>query len=785
MAKKRIAILGGGMASLVTAFELTSRPGWRDDSEITVYQTGFRLGGKGASGRNPDLHQRIEEHGLHIMFGFYDNVFRVMKEAYSEMGRAPAQPLATWQEAFKPHDLIVMMEKVGDELVPWAVSPPRNHLEPGTESALVGPLDYLGKLLEHARDRFHAWAATSSNAGAAAAARLLGRDVDLGPLRSLLGGLARAGEAVIDETASAVTAVAAVSKLIGHALSPVVSDAERVWRSLENELPFLDLAHELTRRVVDPMLPAYGPAEHGSIGWLLRKFLAWLWEGVEELSTEFRRLRIELDFALTIALGMLEDGLVLPPVDWFKIDHWDFRDWLRHHGAQKQTVASPLVDGLYDAIFSTDAPMAAGTIIHLLLCMGFNYKTAVNFKMQAGMGDTVFTPLYLVLKRRGVRFEFFHCVNEIRLSAGPGPRRVERIEMGVQATLAPGVSEYDPLVEVKDLLSWPSVPRYEQLAQGAELAARKVDLEDWWTAWKDVGQKTLQAGKDFDVCVLGISVAAFPYICKDMMEDAANPRWKTMVEGIATCQTAAAQLWFGPGLAQTGWPTSLPEPIVIPYVEPLDTWCDMTQLVCRETWPEPLPVGSCHYLCSNLEDEEPLPPRDQHDYAKRQNQRVHDVTVKWLSENMQGLWPKATMPADPAQLNWWWLVDESNAEGVARFESQYWHAPVSPSERYNLSVPDSSRKRLRADESGYANLVLAGDWTLTALSAGCLEAATMSGIASANAVDGVARTIMNDWLPQAKNAIASPAPEPPAAPSSPRDRMTLLRPHRSSSPPPT
>jgi hypothetical protein len=158
-------------------------------------------------------------------------------------------------------------------------------------------------------------------------------------------------------------------------------------------------------------------------------------------------------------------------------------------------------------------------------------------------------------------------------------------------------------------------------------------------------------------------------------------------------------------------------------------------------------VGSCHYLCSNLVDLEPLPPRDQHDYAKRQNQRVHDITVKWLSENVHWLWPNATMPADKNQLNWWWLVDEKNRDGVARFEAQFWHAPVSPSERYNLSVPRSSRARLRPDESGYPNLVLTGDWTLTSLSAGCLEAAAMSGIASANAVDGGRRRVLNDWLP--------------------------------------
>jgi hypothetical protein len=206
----------------------------------------------------------------------------------------------------------------------------------------------------------------------------------------------------------------------------------------------------------------------------------------------------------------------------------------------------------------------------------------------------------------------------------------------------------------------------------------------------------------------------------------------------------------------------------------------------RETWPANLPVGSCHYLCSNLRDEEPLPPRDHHDYARRQNQRVHDVTLKWLHENVHGLWPAATMPADPDALNWWWLVDAENRDGVARFESQFWHAPVSPSERYNLSVPKSSWVRLRPDESGYPNLVLTGDWTLTSLSAGCLEAATMSGIAAAVAVDGWARRVMNDWLPARPQAPPSPPfddshLEEPTV----RQRLSPPRKSRPSSPPPT
>ena len=63
---KQIAVLGGGISSLAAVFELTSVPNWREHYDITVYQMGWRLGGKGASGRNPKLANRVEEHGPHF-----------------------------------------------------------------------------------------------------------------------------------------------------------------------------------------------------------------------------------------------------------------------------------------------------------------------------------------------------------------------------------------------------------------------------------------------------------------------------------------------------------------------------------------------------------------------------------------------------------------------------------------------------------------------------------------------------------------------------------------------
>ena len=64
-------------------------------------------------------------------------------------------------------------------------------------------------------------------------------------------------------------------------------------------------------------------------------------------------------------------------------------------------------------------------------------------------------------------------------------------------------------------------------------------------------------------------------------------------------------------------------------------------------------------------------------------------------------------------------------------------------------MPGSDKHRLRPDESGYDNLVLAGDWTDCGLNAGCIEAAVMSGLEAANALLGRGRfyRIRGYWLP--------------------------------------
>ena len=149
--KRKIAILGGGVGALCAAWELTSSPDWQECYDITVHQLGWRLGGKGASGRNTALGQRIEEHSLHIWAGFYENAFRIMRECYAELGRPPGTPLATVDGAFKPHQLVTLEEERDGAWTSWNIETPLHPGVPGEGAAPPvpqTPAGYLPVLLD-------------------------------------------------------------------------------------------------------------------------------------------------------------------------------------------------------------------------------------------------------------------------------------------------------------------------------------------------------------------------------------------------------------------------------------------------------------------------------------------------------------------------------------------------------------------------------------------------------------------------------------------------------------
>ena len=731
---KKIAILGGGVGAMTAAWGLTSRPGWQNDFEITVYQTGWRLGGKGASGRNGDHGERIEEHGLHIWMGFYENAFRTMRECYQELGRPKGAPLATIDEAFRPHSLAVLCEFVGGRWLEWEIEMPVNSGVPGEGGALPTAWEYVQMLIQ--------WL-----------------------LHGLIGSRhEEAVEKILSRFVGAGTAAPASGPAVDYVRENAESKAcppgdEHHCRWLAWLIEHLHLAHAQASAAPGP--PA--AADRAGLIAALEAFLGRLVSGIEGLLEKddgLRRLFLLADLAIAAVKGILRDGVL--EKGFGAIDDVDFREWLARNGASPATLASAPVREIYDLCFAYEngdlarPNMAAGTAVQVALRIAFTYKGAVMYKMAAGMGDTVFSPLYEVLKRRGVKFAFFHTVEKLLLSADG--RSIAAIRVARQVDLAPGVAEYRPFRDVKGLPCWPSEPDYRQLAQGEELRRRKIDLESRWSGWTPVEVRELRLGTDFDLVVLGISLGALPEICADLV--ARNAGWRGLVENVGTVQTQAVQLWLRPDAAGLG---CAPGGIVAgTYAEPLDTWADMSELLPREDWPEGGPK-TILYLCGPKPGGGGPPPSDT-SYPAREEDRVLQTAQTWLESAAGPILPKATTVANPAGLDWALLYGPDAAAsrasdgstGRAALEAQYTRANIDPSERYVLSLAGSAKHRLPAGGSGFDNLYLAGDWVETPLNAGCVEAAAMAGLAASRAIDGGPGEIIG-WDPDERNP---PGPSP-------------------------
>jgi hypothetical protein len=106
-------------------------------------------------------------------------------------------------------------------------------------------------------------------------------------------------------------------------------------------------------------------------------------------------------------------------------------------------------------------------------------------------------------------------------------------------------------------------------------------------------------------------------------------------------------------------------------------------------------------------------------------------------ENHVGLYLPGAV--DEQGFNWDLLCGGDGQTGSAALATQHVSVNIDPSDRYAQAVPGSDQHRLRPDESGYDNLVLAGDWTDCGWNAGCIEAAVMSGLQAANALLGRGR----------------------------------------------
>jgi uncharacterized protein with NAD-binding domain and iron-sulfur cluster len=727
--RTKVAVLGGGAGGISAAFELTATPELRERFEVTVYQLGWRLGGKGASGRNAAAGNRIEEHGLHLWFGFYDNAFRLMRDAYQELGRPANAPLATFEDAFKGCDRLVLHDRQGDGWHAFRLDMPRNFHRPGDPGQLP----------------------TFWEISATACRWALARWRDLSDNRSEL----KAAEPA------------------GHLTPAWFADLAQDFAAdlLRIQLRGAEHLLELADRLAGARSRQFDLAHAGQAGhpWFLARLLTgfrdWMWAELVadryETDPELRMFFTIFDTIASTTAGIVDDGVLDHGFD--AINDIEWCEWLRRHGAKEVTLGrtpaerSPVLRAVYDVAFGfldgdiSKANVAAGTATNDLLRLLFSYRGSLMYKMQAGMGDVVFTPLYEVLGARGVRFEYFHAVTRLGLAAGEPV--VDTIEVVPQVGLP--ASGYEPLVNVDGLPCWPSEPLWDQLEGGEELREAGTNFE---AEPNPLGREpvTLTRGKEFDQVVLAIPVGALKPIpgelnpiCGELIER--DERFRRGIETAATVQTQAFQVWSGKHAHELGWAHE-ENSVAGCYVEPLDTYCDMSHLIPRESWGEG-EVRSIAYFCGVLDEVTGESRDDAHD-------RVHGNAIEFLSRDSHALWPAIRVggAGTKAAFDWSVLAPEDELAAEKRFSTQYWRANVSPSDRYVLTPAGSVKHRLPSNDSGFENLKLAGDWTKNGIDGGCVEAAVTSGMQAARSITGFKRPITGQsprWLQP------SPAQLPP------------------------
>ena len=673
-ARRRIAILGGGIAGLTAAYELTS-PDQPNPPEVTVYQLGWRLGGKCASGRDPAAGFRVQEHGLHVFFGFYDNAFAMLRDCYGQLDLSKDRYKTLW-DALQPYDQITVMEEIGGKQVPWVINCPPLPGKPG----------------------------------------------DPNP--------------------------PSIWSIVLHVIEWLLRTHASIVDGLEGDLSLLQRAEGKLRRAftlaegMGKVVVAHERGDHAAMARLIREAAEDLQEHMQGrvgLDDRLRRLLTLFDFVAANALGGLEDGFLLDPYRaGQRINGMEYRDWLSSHSILHLAEKSAVLRALYDLIFaypggdvSTKGDIAAGAMF-LGLFQLWQYRGSILWKMKTATGDIVAGPLYKLLLKRGVRFEFFSRVDALTPSADG--ETIAAITIGRQVKLTNGT--YQPFIRVKDLDCWPAEPLYDQIDNGNLLKQQKVDLESPWSSWAHAPPPvTLKRGEDFDDIVLAISVAALPPICGKLAE--ADPRWRRMMDEVQTVETMNVQLWFDRTLQDMGWAGKDGTLLGGYDVSQLDTWADISEVLPSEDWGAN-PPRNASILCGPMKGPA-VPPLGDPGYPDKARKAVLVAAADFLQNRSALLWPTLNKNSG---FDWNALHAPPEVKGPDRLLEQYLRPNIAPSERYVMSRAGTIEARLRADDTGFANLTIAGDWTDNPQNLGSFEASVMSGKLDSRALTGLPKEIL-------------------------------------------
>ncbi|GAB4207434.1 MAG: hypothetical protein OHK0013_25070 [Sandaracinaceae bacterium] len=608
--KTRVLILGGGMAGVTAAHALTDTDERRARYDVTLLSQGHYLGGKGANLRSTDplLGKRVEEHGIHVFFGFYHNTLRLMRSLYAEANRPATVEPSTFDEAFRPEWRVTFHD--GDEK--FEVRFPKT---PATYGA--GPNDLKEQI-----------------------------EVLLELLRGIGGFGSGAGFPQM------------VAALIARGFG--VNVGNRVAAEV-------------------------------------------------------------LAFALTLVKAVTED-VVLGGKSWDDLDAYDFRDWMHSHRILgfpdlRQTA---IMQVPYDGVFAYEGPdqsqpvLSAGVAARGLLKLVTDYERAPYHCMTAGMGETVFMPMWEVLRARGVKIELFAKVKEIRMAGG----RVGEVVYGRQAVVAAGPHAYDPVEVVQGVRTWKHDPDPAQLSASAVTGVDPMSDAVNGQVGADV---VLADGVDFDwvICALPAPVTA-----KVLRNHTAIPVLADIAK-IPTVATLHLQAWFRHDLHALGWQGA--SRVLGGYPQPLNSMLTQDEILAIETWPIPRPRGLL-YLSGPFGGGW---SRDSTDPADRAASAAaaYDEAKAFVTNQLGKALPNAVSGG---------TFDLSTLYAPAHpadpMRDQYVRGNIDLHARYVLMKPGTLKHRPVAAPPGLRNLRFAGDWVKTGVDIPCIEGTVTSALQAVNAI---------------------------------------------------
>lgn len=666
----KVAILGGGMAALAAAFEISSRPG----HEVTIHTLGWRLGGKCASSRGPNM--RIEEHGIHGFLGSYYNANVMLSEVYGLLKRDPDKdPLPTFASAMVGMDCLQMYRgpAASDML---NLEFPSNDLDPQDP----GPALTIEGLLEAAL----AWAETLPPPP--------GDHPVLGALAMLWADVSAARKSAADAGRCAGAGHPLIAALKGGmARIGAALEAGAGGQDIGQYLSILDWAQALVRGALAEEVAARGFDVLDDLNW--REWLArYVWSQ-DTLTAPIALNTVNLAYQYpggnTRAEPVMAAGTYL---------HWSLRSLVycghaiyAFAAGTGETVIAPF----YQVLKARGVRFRFFTRVRQLnLSDDGSSIASVDIASQATLkpGRADYDPL-LKDPYRG-------------LPSWPDRPNYDQLVEGT-----------DPDFRTADLESWwtawpvkPCAPLvagvdFDKLVFALSVGALPhvcTDLLDRLPRWKAM-QAHLPA----------VRTQAFQIWLRPSRKELGFP---VTLTGNNTALSDTYQRPFD-GHCEMGhileWEEWHPDNM------PKSLW-----YFCDELPDDPNPPPfTDHGYPSRMQD---LVKANAIDYL---NHAMGRLMPRGTNEGRG-------RPGPPAALDYSLLVGARPGAGEDAFRTQFWRANIDPTETYVQSPPGSTRHRMKAWDTGLSNLLVAGDWTYTGLNVGSVECAVMSGRLASHGVTG-------------------------------------------------